>query len=386
MTSDVVYSMRRMIELAKGRKLKQDLISRIPAIYWQMAYHPHFTYQFNSGSIIKDISGTGDSAFTVKTWSLLNRLRERKITGQLAKKALVQEIRGLSYESGELLKMIIFKDFRCGVGPKSILAVYPNLFPSGFCMKGDDFDPAYVTYPAWCSFKEDGLRGVLREGKLYSSSGREYYGLQHITEEFRRRGIMDGVDGEIVVPGMPFDTASGYIRSKKSSPAARLLVFDYISDEPLETRLMQARRLCKGLIFSTYLTHYCFMNEDDINRFFIHATTQKGKEGIMIKRDRSLYTFGRSRDWLKLKKEITYDLKVTGVAPGRGKYFNSMGYLVLDGGLHCGSGFTDAQRRAWFNDPSLILGKIVEVCSMEASSKGKLRHPRFIRIREDKGS
>ena len=48
------------------------------------------------------------------------------------------------------------------------------------------------------------------------------------------------------------------------------------------------------------------------------------------------------------------------------------------------SGMSDNERSEWWNNRSLIIGKVVEVEAMKDSSKGVLREPIFVSARHDK--
>ena len=149
---------------------------------------------------------------------------------------------------------------------------------------------------------------------------------------------------------------------------------------------------------------------------FYKATIEAGGEGIFLKRSNTLYKEGtRTQNWLKAKKVRTDDCFILGLASGNGKYADSFGALVVgqlvDGKIQVVarvSGMTD-EIRADFNskirsmpaDNSLgdafwkgATGKdvfhkvapnmVVEVEFMERTTSGSMRHPRFLRVRDDK--
>lgn len=106
-----------------------------------------------------------------------------------------------------------------------------------------------------------------------------------------------------------------------------------------------------------------------------HNAIAEGYEGLVIHANGIAH---------KLKQKLTFDCIVNGIQEGTGKHKDRMGALIviLDGvQFKVGTGFTDKLREE-FNDHSII-GKIIEVEAMEQLPSGKLRHPRFIRIRED---
>ena len=114
------------------------------------------------------------------------------------------------------------------------------------------------------------------------------------------------------------------------------------------------------------------------------------REGVILKHTLAPYAAGkRNYTLMKIKCELTLDLLVIDVAPGKrgSKYENTLGYLVVQGKdkkKHQISGMTDAQRTEWILDPSKIVGKVVEVVAMKKLENGSLREPRFKAIRYDK--
>lgn len=99
-----------------------------------------------------------------------------------------------------------------------------------------------------------------------------------------------------------------------------------------------------------------------------------GHEGlILFNQDRTKY--------LKVKPNETFDVTVTKVIEGSGKYVGKMGALMTDMGK-VGTGFTDKERQDLFSEDTV--GQTIEVECMQLTEDGKFRHPRFVRIREDK--
>jgi len=93
--------------------------------------------------------------------------------------------------------------------------------------------------------------------------------------------------------------------------------------------------------------------------------------------------------WFKLKETKTVDAIVVGCVPGKGKYAGMVGSLVCS--VFQGdqlveianvSGMTDEQRHEMiYNCPC---DKVIEIKYQRVESRGRLRHPSFIRFRPDK--
>ena len=144
---------------------------------------------------------------------------------------------------------------------------------------------------------------------------------------------------------------------------------------------------------------------------FYKAALGMGLEGIMAKKLDSTYQPGvRSKDWVKIKKQITFDLVVGGYTPGQGQRQPYFGALVLgayDSGklkyiVRVGSGFSTKELQeissefvpadeSPFSQPISTKGVrwlkpeiVVEVEALEVSKRGHLRAPVFLRKRDDK--
>jgi bifunctional non-homologous end joining protein LigD len=137
----------------------------------------------------------------------------------------------------------------------------------------------------------------------------------------------------------------------------------------------------------------------------------KGWEGLIAKRADSPYRHGRSGDWLKLKCSFEQELVIGGFTPPQGsrKRFGALlvGYYE-DGELRyagkVGTGFSERTlaelgdklqvlerpdspfardglpRRARWVEPQLV----AQIAFGEWTRDGKLRHPRYLGLREDK--
>lgn len=116
---------------------------------------------------------------------------------------------------------------------------------------------------------------------------------------------------------------------------------------------------------------------------------QGGYDGLILRDPNAGWTKGDSGsngEIVKVKRVLSFDLRITGFSMGKGKLAGMVGAINVNffGKTLSVNGGTNAQRKAWAADPSLILGKICEVEAMDYSSEGLLREPRFKGLRFDK--
>jgi bifunctional non-homologous end joining protein LigD len=268
--------------------------------------------------------------------------------------------------------------------------------------------------------KDDGeVRLVSRTGRLMNNSYPE------LVEALERERCEDFVaDGEIVAfEGAVTSFARLQGRIQVSSPEAarrsRIAVFLYLFDllrldgENLRELPLRERkaRLRRALSFHGPVRFAPHRNEKGEELF--REACAKGLEGVIAKRADSPYkSGGRSRDWLKLKCHAEQELVIGGFTAPKGSR-TEFGALLVghyeDGDLRyagkVGTGFGRAtladlgrRMRALEQDvppfadvhpvprgtrwvrPELV----AQVAFGEWTRDGRLRHPRFLGLRDDK--
>ena len=223
------------------------------------------------------------------------------------------------------------------------------------------------------------------------------------------------VDGEIVA----FDgSATSFARLAQRGQhyvPVYLYVFDLLWLDGHDLRGLPLRRrkqlLRRTLRFADPLRLTTYRKGAG-EELFRHACAH-GWEGVIAKRADSLYTASRSRDWLKLKCEQGQELVIGGYTAPRGSR-EEFGALLLgyyDGDRlryagKVGTGFDqqtlrelggalrDRRRdRSPFAAPGEIRERAVswvepelvaQVAFTEWTGHGRLRHPRFLGLRDDK--
>ena len=118
-----------------------------------------------------------------------------------------------------------------------------------------------------------------------------------------------------------------------------------------------------------------------------------GEEGIIVKDFQAPYEFGKRSTYFQKQKvdDESVDLVVSGFKEGDGKATGTLGRIRLetsDGVFvgYSGSGFTDEERDAIWNNQDEWLGRCVEIEARGLGTEGKLRMPIFVRDRKTDGT
>lgn len=244
--------------------------------------------------------------------------------------------------------------------------------------------------------KEDGARLLCVDGVFQSRTGKPLNNLGYIARELGNLAKGMVFDGEL--RGKDWADTMHLARAgegERDGSGLTFFVFDLLSIHewkvgeclvPLDQRLECLRaylpdsehvKVVKGLKGLNYLDFKILHD--------LHLMT--GCDGTVLKRLDSLYEFKRTKTWLKVKPVRDYDVVVTGMVEGKGKYKGMCGALLFirpNGAEGKVSGMTDEQRKAWWKAEDSIVGKTIEVAARGLHPSGALIEPRFIRIREDK--
>lgn len=344
-------------------------------------------------------STDGESKGNADTYHVLGQLARRELTGSAARLALGEAT--LDGEDRELVHRIIRKDLRCGVGEKLVLQAYPGLIRQFEVMRADKFKglPSRGTY--FIEPKYDGLRCVsVIEGEsvtLFSRNGKEFTSSDHLKEQLLRaaRGLGDCVfDGELTSGN--FNESSSAVRRKSCQNDQTVYnVFDYLPMEEWKNPLNHyiSRRRSLENLFQVLsepnlilVPSFRVSSEEEVFKRY-GQFLDMGYEGGIIKRGEGIYRFKRHRDWMKLKEVNDVDLKVESLVQGEGKYYGMLGAVIVrykGKRVNVGSGFSDTERQMFWDDPTLIQHKVIEIQYHQETPDGSLRHPRFVKVREDK--
>jgi len=291
-------------------------------------------------------------------------------------------------------------------------------------------DENYFFEPKW-----DGLRAILffrakklelQNRNLRDATG-SYPELQKVKDNIRAKTAV--IDGEVVVLGENGTPNFGSLQARfgvddpkrvsllaKTTPVT-YVAFDllHVNGQDVITRpLVERKRRLKSIIKEGPYLLYGGHVEAEGTRFFEEAT-DRGFEGVIAKESQSQYSPGLRTDyWIKIKQINTTDCVVVGFSEGEGARVPTFGSLILaayddDEKLqhvgNVGGGFSNESLEEVKRKLSKLRREkptvegpvdsptpvtwvrpriVVEVAYMAVTNDGRLRFPRFKRIRNDK--
>lgn len=358
----------------------------------------------------------------------INGLITRTTTGNAAHDLIRHMMKVCDKEQWNLwYRRILIKDLRCGVTEATINKVRPGTIPVFNCQLAKDAadNEGKMRGKKILDYKLDGVRvlAVIRKNvddfshrpalvTLHSRNGKIFENFVHIEEQLARAAedmTQDWVlDGEIT--SASFQDLMTQVHRKRDADAGDAIfnIFDAIPLEAFEMgyyalgQLDRKRDLkalamefndCPNIKILDYVTADldCSSGKALLDDMRDEAARIQ-LEGVMVKDAASPYECKRSASWLKVKPNITVDLKVIDTEGGTGRNEGRLGALVcegLDNGriirVHVGSGYSDHLRDSIWSDRDSVIGQVVEVkadvVTQNQDGSYSLRFPRFQRFR-----
>jgi ATP-dependent DNA ligase len=171
-------------------------------------------------------------------------------------------------------------------------------------------------------------------------------------------------------------------------------IIQYKGNDVTMLSYIERRRILKSFIECFDNDHVKLAPATKNKKALYDKIVARGGEGVMLKNIHAPYSIGeRSDAWLKVKKVLTVDAIIMKLVPGKGKYnkdeigsilFGAYKNGVLTKWGTCG-GMNDQMIQLLMSNPEKYEGKqVIEIECNEIHKSGKLRHPRFLQLRNDK--
>lgn len=247
----------------------------------------------------------------------------------------------------------------------------------------DRLDPTGM----WFSEKLDGVRAMYINGKFYSRNGHQFAVPRWFVDAMPANVELDG---ELYTKRGDFQHIMSIVSKRRPVDAEwrsiKYMVFDIPrTDIPFEQRCLKLTQIVRQNS-SPYLE--LVVNERVKSRRHLDMVHRqiiaKGGEGVMLRVPRSYYQSTRSRDLLKVKKDMDDEAVVLGHLPGSGRNASRMGKLVVKwkhskDTFHVGTGFTDRQRDSYKR--LFPRGTVIKIKFNGFTGRNKPRFPVFLGIR-----
>jgi DNA ligase-1 len=433
--SDPCHSVISSLELHSSRLNKEQIIQAQAefgnAEFFQgcrLALDSMITFGLKQIKEKTDEDGPGLS------WSEFNstaiRFINRELTGNAARDAVDALItKATRNEWNGWYRRILIKDLRCGTSEKTINKVVEKKWPKYAvpvfsCQLAHDSTnhESKVSGKKLIEVKLDGVRVITivranGQVEMFSRNGKELVNFPHICEQIsnviKKHGTTKNIDfvldGEIM--SSSFQDLMKQVHRKDNVEAgdAVLHLFDFLPLANFEQGGWdKGQEERSAMLYHWHKTYKDELpNVAVVGHELVDLATVEGKqrfkeinqsaiaggyEGIMIKDPQGPYECKRSASWLKLKPYIEVSLTIIAVEEGTGKNVGRLGAFVCEGEddgkrilVNVGSGFSDDQRMAFWNNRVDILQDIVEVradaITQNQDGTYSLRFPRFLRFR-----
>jgi DNA ligase-1 len=372
----------------------------------KLVYDPDMIFNITSKKIIDFDKEKTTRKY--KLFDLLHALSDRQITGHLALYSVKNYINEYK-DYRQILLNIFDKDLKIGMNVKQINKTSPGLIDIFSVALAENFDSKTtksIDSGDWfVSRKLDGVRCIciIKNGivKFYSRTGKEFHTLGILTKSLENLEdvVLDGevalIDGEIE----NFSMIMKEIRNKNHTiKNPKYYIFDTLSiDEFISgtsIRLLSKRYDDKPTIISNkieYLENFSYTPE--VLSDLLISVESNNWEGLMLRKD-NIYKGKRSKDILKVKKFHDKEFIVKDIEIGTMRSYveetrtyvdiKTLGAVLISykGNIvKVGSGFSMDERKNFFKNPSLIIGKTITVKYFEETKNKKgdysLRFPIF---------
>ena len=420
----------KLIESSNSRLFKESIIleqmKRGNDIFFKglsFAYNKLLTFGVKQLPVAEK---NGQGLDWIEFSKICEKLIKRELTGYAARdQIIILKDKSHKDEWNFFYRRILQKDMRCGLSERTVNNVAKKnnyeqyVIPVFSCQLAQDCElhKKRLNGKKSLEVKLDGVRAVTviyPSGKIdmFSRNGKELNNFNHIKDEISKTFNISSIkealvlDGEIVSDD--FQTLMKQIHRKNSSQNkdAKLFLFDLL---PLEyfkkgiyeksyfSRIEELKKIHERFFIQSHVINIIDSVNVDLDtekgeiefKNFNKNSIINGYEGIMIKDPESFYECKRSTTWLKSKPFIEISLEVKDYEEGTGRNKGKLGAIIAEGidgdknfKTNVGSGFTDLQRKEFWEDKDKLIGQIVEIradsiSKSQDAENWSLRFPRF---------
>ena len=332
---------------------------------------------------------------------LLDALSKRTITGHEAIQYTKGYISGMEDWQKDLVFCILDKNLKTRTGADLINKAIPGCVPTFKVALANSYDKQkgkvdFNEQTWFASQKLDGVRclAIVDENGMcnfYSRQGKTFDTLEVLKNEIESLNLFNVVfDGEIcIVDDNGVEDFQGIMKEIKRKDHTiknpKYKVFDYLTieefDNQVSERTLSDRLTTFNMIYSEFVSFYCPYSIDKLEQWKVKSeehfqelaelATKNNWEGLILRKDCE-YKGKRSNDLLKVKKFFDEEYIVKSIE-------NAVHRVIIDGleveeemlsnviiehkgcNVGVGSGFNQAERRMYFKNPELIIGKTITV-------------------------
>lgn len=351
----------------------------------------------------------------VGVFSQLSLMSNRVITGHEARDQLVSMLNSIDCDIAEIVVRIINKDMKCGVGKtivnkvwKGLIVVPPRMGSSS--MNEKSLKKMKTIKNLAIELKSDGSYAASVCGENTTMMSRNGNTLEIPSlQEHLSCGAFEGfaLEGELIYDPTKAtrEESNGYITKIVKGTATQenidnvyYQVWDCIDTSYYEPKgeypftNSDRREFLEGMVaeYNGWCVEQGITNrillidrkenvsvEEAMNIF--EGYVKSGFEGAIVKdMDEFWYDKGKPTHCIKIKRKEPADLKVVGVFEGK----TGSKYVGMLGGLHCesecgtikvdvGSGFSDEERKEFFNNPPPLIEVEYDSITMDKKTKQK---------------
>jgi len=312
----------------------------------------------------------------------------------------------------DLYKCMILKDLRCNISNKTISKVWKDLLPKWDVQQAYSVEKVKLKKNEWIalSLKLNGIRSTFKDDVFKSRQNKTMLGLDHVKSDIKQLKWLDNYVEMIRknIDGIPdnenFRLTTSILNSEDNDKSEiEFVIFDLIPREEFikgESKLGFKARLQELLELKNDIEELDLKNIRTAPMYYqgtdhsmidslLDKVDSLGYEGLMLLRDMP-YKTKRHNGILKCKKFKTADCGIIGYEEGTGRLKGTLGSFIIDykgNSVNVGSGYSDEQREAFWNNREEYIGRVLEVKFKEESQDSKtklisLQFPTFVCIRE----